>query len=148
MGAFFGGRYKNMLAMAADRSAAIDTDYANNLEAVWHDESHLNRYVFDHPPDVLLPPSYCYPEGSNLPFEPRILALDKDHAVVRSTGMQTWMIRGERLARACSARRSRWSHARDACKGKEGRPCSLRCSSSALETSCSNTPSGARRRSD
>jgi histo-blood group ABO system transferase len=97
MGAFFGGRYQNMMAMAADRSAAIDADYANNIEAVWHDESHLNRYVFDHPPDVLLSPAYCYPEGRDLPFDPKILALDKDHEVVRSTGAQTWMIRGERL---------------------------------------------------
>ena len=97
--AFFGGRYANMLALAADRSQAIDADYANGLEAVWHDESHLNRYVFDHPPDVMLSPSYCYPEGSDLPFEPKILALNKDHAVIRSGGIKPWFIRGERLAR-------------------------------------------------
>ena len=99
MGAFFGGRTENVLAMAADRRAAIEADYARGLEAVWHDESHLNRYVFDHPPDRLLSPAYCYPEGSKLPFEPKILALDKDHDVIRSTGIKTWVIRGERLAR-------------------------------------------------
>lgn len=99
MGAFFGGRTRNVLAMAADRSAAIDADYARGLEAVWHDESHLNRYIYDHAPDVLLSPGYCYPENSSLPFEPKILALDKDHDVIRSTGLKVWMIRGERLAR-------------------------------------------------
>lgn len=97
MGAFFGGKYESMLRMAQDRSAAIDADYANGLEAVWHDESHLNRYVFDHPPEVLLTPAYCYPEGWDLPFEPRILALNKDHDIIRSTGWETWKVRGRRV---------------------------------------------------
>ena len=86
-----------MLAMAKDRSAAIDADYANGLEAIWHDESQINRYAYDHPPDVMLSPSYCYPENSDLPFEPRILALDKDHAIVRSAGWGTWKVRGQRI---------------------------------------------------
>ena len=97
--AFLGGRYANMLALGADPSAGIDADYANGLEAVWHDESHVNRYVVDHPPEVMLSPSYCYPEGSDFPFEPKILALNKDHAVIRSSGIKPWFIRGERLAR-------------------------------------------------
>lgn len=97
MGAFFGGRWANVLALAKDRAAAIDADEAKGVVALWHDESHLNRYVFDHPDTQLLPPSYCYPEGTEMPFEPRILALDKDHAVIRSTGWQTWLIRGSRL---------------------------------------------------
>ncbi len=95
--AFFGGRYKNMLEMATDRRDAIEADYANHLVAVWHDESHFNRYVHDHPSTLILSPSYCYPEGSDMPFAPRILALDKDHAVIRSSGLQTWLIRGGRL---------------------------------------------------
>ena len=96
--AFFGGRYANMLAMAEDRRDAIEADYAKDLVALWHDESHYNRYVADHPDTLILSPSYCYPEGKEFPFEPRILALDKDHAVIRSTGLQTWLIRGEQLA--------------------------------------------------
>ncbi len=97
--AFFGGKTETMLAMAEDRSAAIDADNEKRIVAVWHDESHFNRYIYDHPPEIVLSPSYCYPEGSNYPFEPKILALDKDHDVIRSTGLKTWMIRGERLAR-------------------------------------------------
>lgn len=98
MGAFFGGRWPDFLAMAKDRAAAIDADEARGVMALWHDESHLNRYVYDHPPDVLLSPSYCYPENSNLPFEPKILALDKDHDVIRTTGLATAFVRVRRLA--------------------------------------------------
>ena len=32
---------------------------------------------YDHPSTLLLSPSYCYPEGKNLPFEPKILALEQ-----------------------------------------------------------------------
>ena len=105
--AFFGGRYRNMLEMAANRRDAIEADYANNLVAVWHDESHYNRYVYDHPDTLILSPSYCFPEGLDLPFVPRILALDKDHAVIRSSGLKTWLIRGERLARKVARRAKR-----------------------------------------
>jgi hypothetical protein len=37
----------------------------------------------DHPPSVVLDPSYLYPESWTLPFPRRILALDKDHAAIR-----------------------------------------------------------------
>ena len=105
--AFFGGRFQHMLEMATNRRDAIEADYANNLVAVWHDESDFSRYVFDHPSTLILSPSYCYPEGTNMPFEPKILALEKDHAVIRSTGLQTWLIQGERLARKVAGRAKR-----------------------------------------
>ena len=44
--------------------------------AVWHDESHLNRYLIDHPPTKLLSPEYlCTP--SNRSFRKRIVQLSK-----------------------------------------------------------------------
>lgn len=37
----------------------IDTDTKKNIIALWHDESHWNRYLFDHPDDVkILWPEY------------------------------------------------------------------------------------------
>lgn len=51
--------------------------------AVWHDESHWNRYCIDHKPTTILSPSYCYPESWNLPYKKRLLALDKDHIAYR-----------------------------------------------------------------
>lgn len=62
---------------------AVAEDETNGLVAVWHDESHWNRYLLDHPPDVELPPSYCSPEGWPVDEPARILALRKDHAAIR-----------------------------------------------------------------
>ena len=60
----------------------IDKDLIKEYIAIWHDESHLNRYFINNPPKKLSP-SYCYPESWNLPFERKILALDKNHSELR-----------------------------------------------------------------
>jgi histo-blood group ABO system transferase len=82
-GAFQGGRSQEYLdAMRAMRDA-IDADAARGLTACWHDESHWNRYLVDHAPAVILPSTYCCPE--TWPMEGRrLLALDKNHAEVRT----------------------------------------------------------------
>ena len=71
--------------MAGNLRDAIEADRQNGLMAVWHDESHLNRYLHAHPPKRLTP-AYCYPESgwSHLAHvAPVIVALDKDHAYFR-----------------------------------------------------------------
>jgi len=83
-GGFNGGIADAFLKMASTLAQNIEQDQARGITAVWHDESHLNRYFFDHPPEISLPPSYCYPESWILPFDKKILALDKDHASIRS----------------------------------------------------------------
>ncbi|HKJ23773.1 MAG TPA: hypothetical protein VKB65_03060 [Myxococcota bacterium] len=83
MGGFYGGRTAAFLAMAERIRADVDRDAARGITAVWHDESHLNRYLIDHPPRVLTP-SHGFPEGWDLPFPPRIVLLDKDHAAMRA----------------------------------------------------------------
>ena len=74
--------------MASTLRDAIEADRANGVTAVWHDESHLNRYLRAHPPKRLTP-AYCYPE-SGWPhlahLAPVIVALDKDHAYFRQAG--------------------------------------------------------------
>jgi histo-blood group ABO system transferase len=79
-----GGRPAAYLAAVEAIAAAVDEDAARGITAVWHDESHWNRYLVDHPPDVELSPAYCTPEGSRMPFSHRILALTKDHAAMRA----------------------------------------------------------------
>jgi histo-blood group ABO system transferase len=81
-GGFVGGRPMHFLSMARTIARSIDADKANNLIAVWHDESHLNRYFIDNPPTKVLSPAYCTPEGCDwfTPTEPaKVLALAKDH---------------------------------------------------------------------
>ena len=81
-GGFIGGATNTFLEMSAHIKKNIDVDLENNHIAVWHDESHLNRYFIDNPPKTLSP-SYCYPESWNLPFQKILLALDKDHQKIR-----------------------------------------------------------------
>lgn len=54
----------------------VDKDTANGIVALWHDESHTNRYFLDTPP-FTLSAAYCYLEDYDLPFEKRILIRDK-----------------------------------------------------------------------
>ena len=84
-GGFNGGATPAYLEMARVLSERIDRDLARDFIAVWHDESHLNRYFIDHPPHRL-DPRYCYPENGNLPYPRILLALDKDHAAMRAPG--------------------------------------------------------------
>jgi histo-blood group ABO system transferase len=84
-GAFVGGERDPFLALAEAVQANVAGDAARGITALWHDESHLNRYLIDHPPNLVLSPSYCYPEHDRYyvrniwsqPYERRILALVK-----------------------------------------------------------------------
>ena len=82
--AFFGGRTGHFLNMVDEVVPRIDRDTASGLTARWWDESHINRYLVDHPPAVALPPEYCYPENTVQSYPPRIVELDKDDDQVRS----------------------------------------------------------------
>jgi histo-blood group ABO system transferase len=69
--------------MANKISENIDIDYSRNIIAVWHDESHMNRYFIDNKPTLILSPSYCYGESMNIPFIKKLVALDKNHQEIR-----------------------------------------------------------------
>jgi histo-blood group ABO system transferase len=83
-GGFNGGSSYQYLKMAKYISNNIDVDYSKNLIAIWHDESHMNRYFIDNPPTKILSPSYCYSESVKIPFKRRLVALDKNHNKIRS----------------------------------------------------------------
>ncbi len=76
-GGLNGGDSACYLQMIKDLESAIDSDYQKNIVAIWHDESHINRYILDKP-FKLLPPDYLYPEGWDIPFEKNIIILNKD----------------------------------------------------------------------
>ena len=85
-GGFNGGETQAFLEMSARLRDAIDTDLTNGVIAVWHDESHLNRYLCGRTPRSLTPayarPETGYPHLRHL--QPVIVALDKDHAYFRT----------------------------------------------------------------
>ena len=83
-GGFNGGRAKRYLQMAKELARRIDCDTAKGITAVWHDESHWNRYLAEHEPTVVLTPAYCYQEELQMPFQRKLVALKKNHADWRS----------------------------------------------------------------
>lgn len=92
-GGFNGGTSEAFLKMSETIAAAIDQDAQKGIKAIWNDESHLNRYLYDNPPARILDPSFCYPESEyrqpggyysaiwtaagRTGITPKLLALDK-----------------------------------------------------------------------
>lgn len=92
-GGFNGGKTEKFLEMARIVTLNIRNDLVNKIIAVWHDESHINRYYIDNLPTVVLSPSYCYPEKFSTfrqrakrylrTCQKKLLALDKNHSEMR-----------------------------------------------------------------
>lgn len=77
-GGLNGGRAPAYLAFVNECSSNIDKDLENNIIAVWHDESHLNKFILNRKVKVLHP-GFLYPAEMQLPFEKIIhLELKKD----------------------------------------------------------------------
>ena len=87
-GGFNGGRTKEFIEMSEVIAERVNKDLENDVVALWHDESHMNRYLIDNPPALSLTPSYCWAEefynNPNYPYEPKIIALQKNHKELRS----------------------------------------------------------------
>ena len=87
-GGFNGGSTKRFLEMAEVLADRVTKDLENDVIALWHDESQMNRYLIDNPPTLSLTPSYCFAEeqmqNPDYPYEPKIIALKKDHNELRS----------------------------------------------------------------
>ena len=81
-GGIQGGRTAQYLAVASILSQRIDQDYRKEIIAEWHDESHWNWFTAKHPVTVL-DAGYCYPEEKTIPFEKRVIALNKDRKIYR-----------------------------------------------------------------
>lgn len=85
-GGFQGGTREDYLKMASELDKNIDIDEANGIMAEWHDESHFNAYFYgqeNRVPPLILPHQYCMAD-TNIVGEPKLLALSKDHAALRS----------------------------------------------------------------
>jgi histo-blood group ABO system transferase len=77
-GGFNGGTTEAYLRMARTIRGQVDSDSLKGITAVWHDESHLNKYLQMYPPAKVLDSTYCYPENElDRPNNAKIVCLEK-----------------------------------------------------------------------
>jgi hypothetical protein len=86
-GCFNGGRKEEFMKMSDTLDKLIDDDLSKGIIPIWHDESALNWYYLKKNP-LIIDPSYAYPENCDIPFDRKIIQLDKSkmggHQYLRS----------------------------------------------------------------
>lgn len=85
-GGFQGGPANLFISAMKEMKKNIDKDFSNNYVAVWNDESHWNKYLYEHTPSIVLSPAYIYPDSLikeyyeplwGRSYEPKIITLTK-----------------------------------------------------------------------
>lgn len=82
-GCLWGGKVPEVLDMIDELQDRVNKDLEKNVIAVWHDESHINKYFIENKDKVnTLGPEYAYPEvfAGYCDFEPKIVHLAKDNS--------------------------------------------------------------------
>ncbi len=79
MGGVNGGRAAAYLAMCTTLSQHIHQDLARRLIALWHDESHLNRYAIGRQDIKILPPLFSRGETERWKVGSKLYFADKNH---------------------------------------------------------------------
>ncbi|HEY5235530.1 MAG TPA: hypothetical protein VIJ14_05085, partial [Rhabdochlamydiaceae bacterium] len=69
----YGGSKDEFLNLVKVARKQVDSDLEKKFISRWHDQSHLNRYLIDHPPTKILNPSYCYPDDWQLDFPQKVV---------------------------------------------------------------------------
>ncbi|XP_068098650.1 histo-blood group ABO system transferase 2-like [Hyperolius riggenbachi] len=86
MAALYGGRVKEVYKLSMACHKGIMLDKRNYVEAVWQEESHLNRYLLYNKPTKVLSPEYLWdtslPNGKFIRRQ-RFLAVHKNHTELR-----------------------------------------------------------------
>lgn len=77
IGAVEGGETEAFLDMCQTLKNNIEKDLKKNVIAKWHDESHINHYIYTVKKYKILDPGFCYPVGFDLPFERKISGVSK-----------------------------------------------------------------------
>lgn len=95
-GGFQGGTSKAFIKAMKVMKENIDTDFNNNYTAIWNDESHWNKYLFDYKGELtVLSPSYVYPDSLikeyyepiwGKSYEPKIVTLTKPFSLSKEGG--------------------------------------------------------------
>lgn len=82
-GCFWGGKVPEVLELIDELQSRVSKDLENDVIAVWHDESHLNKYFLENKDKVkTFGPEYAYPEvfSSYCEFPSKIVHLAKDNS--------------------------------------------------------------------
>lgn len=82
-GCFWGGKVPEVLELIDELQSRVTKDLENDVIAVWHDESHLNKYFLENKDKVkTFGPEYAYPEvfSKYCEFSPKIVHLAKDNS--------------------------------------------------------------------
>ncbi|ELV09347.1 Histo-blood group ABO system transferase [Tupaia chinensis] len=88
MAALFGGSVPEVYRLTKACHEAMMIDEAGHIEAIWHEESHLNKYLLHHKPTKVLSPEYMWNNGP-LNLTPcikrsRFVILQKDGKTMRT----------------------------------------------------------------
>jgi histo-blood group ABO system transferase len=75
-GGFFGAESSEFLNISRTIEHNINKDLENGIVAIWHDESHLNKYFLTNTPTLILPLGYAADENHEHPHS-KIFFLDK-----------------------------------------------------------------------
>lgn len=78
-GALNGGKTDAYLSMCQFLSNQIHQDLAGDIIAIWHDESHLNRFIIDRNDVQILPPLFTRGEAEPWKSNAKIVFSDKTH---------------------------------------------------------------------
>ena len=82
-GCFWGGKVPQVCAMIDELEARVNRDLENNVIALWHDESQINKYFLEKGDEVhTFGPEYAFPEvfEEHCDFDPKIVHLAKDNS--------------------------------------------------------------------
>ena len=82
-GCLWGGKVPEVCAMIDELMDRTNDDLKKDIVAVWHDESHINRYFIENQDQVhTLGSEFAYPEvfDDYCDFKPRIVHLAKDNS--------------------------------------------------------------------
>ncbi len=98
-GGFQGGKTKLFIEAMQVMKENIDTDFNKNYVAIWNDESHWNKYLWDYykGPLLVLSPSYIHPDslineyykplwGQDYP--PKIITITKPFSLSKQAGSE------------------------------------------------------------
>ncbi|KAM4020482.1 histo-blood group ABO system transferase-like isoform 1-T2 [Anomaloglossus baeobatrachus] len=86
-GGYFGGTVEEVFKLTNFCHNAMMTDKANHIEAIWHDESYLNKYFLYHKPTKILSPEYLWDNnfgGRDFLKKRRFVAVPKNHNAIRN----------------------------------------------------------------